>query len=212
MVKKEEDLNDRSNLDPDTLQDLQKCLYAWQIYNFGEQDNERVLLGICEESGELCHAQLKMEQGIRGDVACHEAALIDAIGDIMIYMLNYVSGMGEVFPSFIAKEGVDKIEDPAAIRGTVLSVYRTVGKLVEEPESMSRVQHITNALIHLCAIKGLDLEGVIRDTWGEVGQRDWKRFPKTGIDMAAAPVRPSISGRTGSRLSERLAAEADAAR
>lgn len=189
-MEKENTENLRHNLDPDTLQDLQESLYAWQIYNFGEQDNRRVLLGVCEESGELCRAQLKMEQGIRGGAAHYEAALTDAIGDIMIFLLNYVSGLGEVFPTFSAKRDVEKIEDPAIIRQAIFAVYRTIGKLLDEPTSMLRVQHITNVLIHLCAIRGLDLEGVIRGTWMEVGRRDWKKFPKTGLDPAqyAAPA------------------------
>lgn len=193
MLKKEETQNLRTNLEPDTIQDLQKCLYAWQIYNFGEQDNERVLLGICEEAGELCHAHLKMEQGIRGSRESLEAELIDAIGDIMIYMLNYVSGMGKVLPEFSSILGCAKIEDLAAIRPAVLSVYRTVGKLVEEPTSMLRVQHITNVLIHLCAIKGVDLKDVIRKTWREVGKRDWKQFPKTGFPSVIAAATDATS-------------------
>ncbi len=189
--------NDRHNLDPDTLQDLQESLYEWQGYNFGEdQDNELVLMGICEEAGELCHSHLKLEQGIRGTAAQHEADIQDAIGDIMIYMLNYVSGLGEVFPAFVAKENVAKVEDLAIIRKTILSVYRMIGKLADDPENMTRVQHVTASLIHLCAIKGLDLEVIIRKTWAHIAQRDWKRFPQGGRppeELSGPPQPPAPS-------------------
>ncbi len=192
MLKKEETKNLRTNLEPDTIQDLQECLYAWQKYNFGEQDNERVLLGICEEAGELCHAQLKMEQGIRGSQESLEAEFVDAIGDIAIYMLNYVSGMGELIPAFSTSDDIAKIEDPAIIRKSVFAVYRTVAKLVEEP-SMARIQHITNVLLWLCGIKGLNFESIIRDTWREVGKRDWKQFPKTGFPSVVAAASDATS-------------------
>ena len=181
MTATEKCKNDRYNLNPETLQDLQESLYDWQGYNFGEdQDNELVLLGVCEEAGELCHSHLKLEQAIRGTPAQHEADIQDAIGDIMIYLLNYVSGLGEVFPSFVAKDGVEKIEDLTIVRKTIFSVYRTIGKLADDPENMTRVQHVTASLIHLCAIKGLDLESIVRKTWAHIGKRDWKQFPENG--------------------------------
>lgn len=47
-----------------------------------------------EELGELCHAHLKQEQGIRGTAAQHEAKAKDAIGDILIYLADYTAGRG----------------------------------------------------------------------------------------------------------------------
>lgn len=181
--------NDRFNLKPNTLHDLQESLYSWQVYNFGEQDSERVLLGMCEESGELCHAQLKLEQGIRGTAEKHEADMRDAVGDICIYMLNYLSMMGEKIPMFVPREDVEKSEDVVLIRKSVISVYRLVGKITEDPESLSRVKHLIVGLLYLCALKGWDLEGVIRETWAEIAPRDWKSFPETGFSTqnTAAP-------------------------
>ena len=180
--------NNRFNLKPETLQDLQESLYDWQLYNFGDQDNERVLMGICEEAGELCHSHLKLEQSIRGTPAEHEAGMRDAVGDIMIYLLNYMSGVGQKVQVFVAREDVEKPENPKVIRESVLTVFRMVGRVADEPNSMSRIGHLITALIYLCALKGWDPEAVTRDTWMQVGQRDWKSFPDTGFaPQTAAP-------------------------
>ena len=168
---------------PNSLHDLQRYLYEWQRYNFGDhQANERVLMGMCEEAGELCHAQLKMEQGIRGTREDHEEAMKDAVGDISIYMLNYLSGIGRRIPEFAPRTDVAKVNDVTVIRKSVLSVYRLIGKIdVDDVNSASRVQHLITALIYLCALKGWDLETIIRDTWSQISQRDWVLYPGTGL-------------------------------
>jgi len=78
------------------LSKLQRDIYAWQRKNFGIQPPHRALLGVVEEVGELSHAHLKMEQGIRGTT--DELALLraDAVGDILIYLSNYCSSVGLV--------------------------------------------------------------------------------------------------------------------
>jgi len=177
--------NDRFNLQPETLHDLQESLYDWQKYNFGEQDNERVLMGMCEEAGELCHAHLKLEQGIRGTPEQLEAEMRDAVGDIMIYMLNYMSGLGHKLALFVPREDVEEATDQTLVRKSVLTVYRLVGKIVEEPENVSRIQHLVVSVLYLSALKGWDLETVIRETWSVIGQRDWREYPETGFPPAS---------------------------
>src|SRR5688572_17945800 len=64
-------------VDVDRSKDLlayQKEVVAWGKRNFGEQPAHRFLLGMLEELGELSHAHLKQEQGIRGTNEEHEAA------------------------------------------------------------------------------------------------------------------------------------------
>lgn len=64
---------------------------AWAERNFGakeERDADDPLIGIAEELGELCHAHLKNKQGIRTNED-HHRNKIDAIGDMLIYMLDY---------------------------------------------------------------------------------------------------------------------------
>lgn len=175
--------NDRHNKNPETLQDLQVCLYDWQCYNFGkDQDNDLTLLGICEEAGELCHAQLKLEQNIRGDAKKHEEEMIDAIGDMMIYSMNYLSGMNSKIFSFTPRTDIEAVgsDQQHIIRAAVKTVFRLTGKLAEKPFDLNGVRQIVHQLAYLCALKGWDLEKIVRFTWRVVGQRDWKKYPETG--------------------------------
>ena len=59
-----------------------------------EGRNHRPLIGAVEEIGELCHAHLKNEQGIRGTPEEHRSAKMDAIGDTLIYLLDYCNKEG----------------------------------------------------------------------------------------------------------------------
>jgi len=175
--------NNRHNLEPESLQDLQVCLYDWQCYNFGDdQDNDLTMLGIYEEAGELCHAQLKLEQNIRGDTKGHEEGMIDAIGDMMIYSMNYLSGMGAKFPSFASRKDVKVAgeDDQKIVRASVKSAFRLAAKLDGKDGDERKVRDVLHQLDYLCALKGWDLEKVVRGTWKLVSQRDWKMYPDTG--------------------------------
>jgi NTP pyrophosphatase (non-canonical NTP hydrolase) len=77
-----------------TFRRLQSEVRAWSVRNFGDRATHQPLLGAMEELGELSHAHLKQEQGIRGTAAEHEAAAKDAVGDLIIYLADYVAGRG----------------------------------------------------------------------------------------------------------------------
>ena len=68
------------------LNELQSAAMRWATKNFPNAKPYQPLLGIAEEVGELCHAHLKAEQGIRN--ATYEDK-VDAVGDIVIFMLHY---------------------------------------------------------------------------------------------------------------------------
>lgn len=72
-----------------TFIQLQQQVSVWSRKNFFEQPSYRPLLGIQEECGELSHAHLKAEQGIRGTPEKHRAAKEDAIGDLVIFLADY---------------------------------------------------------------------------------------------------------------------------
>lgn len=73
-----------------TLDELQSELCDWLNYNFPRATSDQQLKGVMEELGELCHADLKTEQKIRGydDVRGREE-IKDAVGDLTIYLINY---------------------------------------------------------------------------------------------------------------------------
>jgi NTP pyrophosphatase (non-canonical NTP hydrolase) len=91
---------DRSYLDVETdgqfLDFLQEKAQLWREHSFPPEHRTAVLqaLGVSEESGELAHATLKREQGIRGTDEEHAAAERDAVGDIVIYLAGFCSSRG----------------------------------------------------------------------------------------------------------------------
>jgi NTP pyrophosphatase (non-canonical NTP hydrolase) len=77
------------------IKEMQRHHKHWVDHNFPNQKPHDALLGICEEAGELCHAHLKRDQGIRGmDPETYVEAASDALGDIFIYMLSYANANG----------------------------------------------------------------------------------------------------------------------
>lgn len=77
------------------LDKYQKKVNDWSLKNFGPHHGNgyRNLLGMMEELGELCHAHLKQEEGIRINED-HEHNKRDAIGDIIVFLLNYCDSQG----------------------------------------------------------------------------------------------------------------------
>jgi NTP pyrophosphatase (non-canonical NTP hydrolase) len=80
-----------------TFKDLQDGVALWGRQNFGDEEERpsyHPLLGVQEEVGELSHAHLKQEQGIRGTPEELEAKAKDAVGDIVIFLADYCTLRG----------------------------------------------------------------------------------------------------------------------
>ena len=73
------------------LDDLQQEIAVWQDRNFATTGATELLLGVAEEVGELSHAHLKGVQGIRHSRNQIREMKKDAVGDILIYLMNYCS-------------------------------------------------------------------------------------------------------------------------
>jgi NTP pyrophosphatase (non-canonical NTP hydrolase) len=71
-----------------TLREVQQARDAWEADNFPNMDAMRALLGVTEEVGEMAHAMLKRDQGIRGTHEEHTEAVKDAAADIVIYLMS----------------------------------------------------------------------------------------------------------------------------
>jgi NTP pyrophosphatase (non-canonical NTP hydrolase) len=213
------------NLTPGTMIELQKELFRWQEYNFGKQEDRRMVLGICEESGELCHAHLKLEQGIRGSKSELLAEMRDAIGDISIYAMNLLSNHKEELPGISARDDVDETSSMERIGDSVLGIFCSAARIetarktaetntphphpVAPHEVPAIARHVQQLFMHLnmlCGLLGWKLEEIIRDTWGTVGKRDWKANPQDGgtsegkrkAQGAPAPAISAISDEDGS--------------
>ncbi len=88
-----------------TMQSIQNEVKQWADKNFGPGTPAwHPLLGVCEEAGELCHAHLKGEQGIREgmDKQKIEAMKADAVGDIVIFLMHYCAQEGLDFQKCVA--------------------------------------------------------------------------------------------------------------
>jgi NTP pyrophosphatase (non-canonical NTP hydrolase) len=87
------------------LSETQTRLAIWQNGNFPARDKSRkilqVALGVAEESGELCHAVLKRDQGIRGTYTENTDKMRDAIGDIAIFAMQICSAEGWDFEQVV---------------------------------------------------------------------------------------------------------------
>jgi NTP pyrophosphatase (non-canonical NTP hydrolase) len=80
----------------DTLDLVQRECAVWQAKNFPASREKPVhpLLGVVEEVGELAHAFLKCEQGIRGTPEEHADAMQDAVGDMLIFLMDFCTQKG----------------------------------------------------------------------------------------------------------------------
>jgi len=83
------------------LKQLQEEQRPWVKHNFPGRKPYFPLLGVMEEVGELAHAHLKAEQGIRGSTEELNAKAQDAIGDIVVFLADYCSANGYDFQEII---------------------------------------------------------------------------------------------------------------
>jgi NTP pyrophosphatase (non-canonical NTP hydrolase) len=80
-----------------SLRDLQTEVDEWATRNFGAHETRgthQPLLGAVEELGELSHAHLKWEQGIRGTPEELAAKAKDAVADVIIFLTDYCNLRG----------------------------------------------------------------------------------------------------------------------
>lgn len=70
------------------LEDLQCDVAQWAARNFPADNKVTVVLGLAEETGEMCRAALKHDQGIRGTRQEWEQELRKEAGDVMIKLLH----------------------------------------------------------------------------------------------------------------------------
>lgn len=86
-----------------SLRTLQEEVQAWTSHNFPDAKPYQPLLGAVEEIGELAHAHLKAEQGIRGTGAEHQERKEDAIADAIIFLAHYCTLNGIDLQAAVAR-------------------------------------------------------------------------------------------------------------
>lgn len=90
---------------------LQIEVRPWSAHNFPNKKPYQPLLGAGEELGELMHAFLKHEQGIRGVSEMKaRAAMEDAIGDTIVYLADFCNQVG-IDLSLAVANAWDEVKD-----------------------------------------------------------------------------------------------------
>lgn len=163
-----------------TLQEIQIEQRAWALKNFGERPSWHPLMGVMEELGELAHSLLKREQGIRGTRAEHDANIRDAVGDIMIFLMDFCS-CEDVIVVHIAPKGV-----PLSPHVELFLLQQQLGALTYwyvdllDASINEEVRGFVHCLATFCSTQGLDLLTVVNETWDRVSKRDWTKNKLTG--------------------------------
>lgn len=164
-----------------TLNRIKDEVGEWTNYNFDTTSKTDPLLGVVEETGELSHAVLKSNQGIRGTQEEHKEAIRDAIGDIMVYLLDFMNRndidvhQSEMF--HVGKYNLDRLMlklslNVGLLSGTFLSY--------DFDNLDFDCDIIIKTLEAICETFDWSLEEVLIETWSEVSQRDWVENPETG--------------------------------
>ena len=86
-----------------SLRQMQKEQDEWSKKNFDNKKPYQPILGAAEEVGELAHAYLKMEQGIRGNTDEHTANMKDAVADCVIFLMDFCNQMGWDFETLLTQ-------------------------------------------------------------------------------------------------------------
>lgn len=168
-----------------SIDQIQREHQTWREHNFPNADATQQLFGVIEEVGELTHAYLKMQQGIRGTREDHLDAMVDALGDISIYLIGYLGFHGIEWESIVRHiANFDQSRDP---QHHLLKISKMVGRLaswqdvsnirpVGDPYRQTFTRLSGNLVGHLDSFSRCydwDLAMIIHDTWDSVKKRDW---------------------------------------
>ena len=154
---------------------IQKEHKIWQTYNFGKVSSNQCRLGVIEEIGELAHAELKIQQGIRGSKEDHIEEIKDALGDICIYLCGYLSALSKSI-------NVDETANLTTIAKTEneILIFELTIRTGLPADSLKSSEHFIY-LLELYAVNyGLNLIDIVEETWSRVKTRDWTKNKQTG--------------------------------
>jgi NTP pyrophosphatase (non-canonical NTP hydrolase) len=167
----------RSNIEMGTeLSLIQREVGEWAWRNFKEKaSGVNPHLGVIEELGELSKAILKKDQGIRGTPEKHDSDAVDAIGDIVIYLLNLLNTMEvDVFSvacdTFLNTTSFAYDEDSSNRKELIILMSKAVAALSSDTRSVGWL------LVYLDTMSrsyGYSLLDIVKKTWDIVKKRNW---------------------------------------
>lgn len=158
----------------------------WSAKNFPDQKAHHCLLGMIEEVGELAHAQLKLEQGIRVNED-HIEARKDAIADIALYLIGYCNYCN-VELTLPKRELENVYVNNKDITQSIFHLTLGVFNITEEFDKYDCAKYIIQVLECICDNIKIGFEQNLLDTWKQVKQRDWTKNKNNGIVSAEGNV------------------------
>lgn len=160
---------------------LQSEVGEWARRNFPNATAEDPWLGVMEEFGELCHAQLKLKQGIRGDREQLEAERVDAVGDMIVFLSHYCELRG-------IEMRADQMHDSSNEYNAACSIGARIGNIASNElcgvtENREQwVAWLVGAIVSYCEACNINFENAVNTTWSKVKQRDWLKNRKDGVN------------------------------
>lgn len=153
----------------------------WIAHNFGDKRPDKCdhmwqsFAGIVEEFGEL-------------DAGANTEEVIDAIGDAMIFAIDYATAMGWNFEEDIWRK-LEHSTNPKPMHW--LSVIARSNLKIAQGIRGSVDIHKDRALVAMrklvwilnteATIVGTTAANIAWNVWSEVRKRDWKAYPDTGL-------------------------------
>lgn len=158
--------------------DLQQEIADWHRTNYPNDDAVDALLGVHEEFGELCRAELKQRGGIRGTFEYWQEEKVKESGDVFIGLLNYATHMG--FPVTSLVLNISRTFKDS--RELLLSLDKRLANLRPDIDHQY-TDCINYALIELVWYIysiGMDPATVLLNRWNTISKRDFIANPQTG--------------------------------
>lgn len=173
------------------FRNLSEQVGTWSLYNFGNQLSHRPAMGMIEELNEL-------QEGFS---EFNRAKVMDAIGDITIYMADYYAkrswDMGHAWevavqPAWLQNAKVTHMVSELCKR---LAHYHLKGEQgirggVEKNDALMRAtcQDTLWFLLSVCVYFEVEYLGIISSIWYVVGKRDWRKNKNDANAVADSQV------------------------
>lgn len=153
------------------VHELTKPVGEWAAHNFDVHAHAPVA-GIAEEAGELIHALLKSLQGIRGTPEEHREKVVDALADMTVFLahVRYKVMRGEPMSAL-----------PGITNSDLALLFRWVATLFDNP-TLVNIELFCIVIDKVAKGLQVDMEATVARVWVEVGKRDWRAFPKNGLN------------------------------
>ena len=145
---------------------------AWLATRYVNQEPKVPLMGIIGEAGEVAHALLneykELKHGKNPRHQEHNAEVLDAIGDCVIYMCSWCNSHG-------VDQRLSKFDWRSVWSNTLVHPLDLGYHLMDAALECYRLEYVTQKLVHnlvcICGIRGVEIEAVVTSAWNQVKER-----------------------------------------